>query len=332
VTRSEPLSASGLVGVLAGASLGVLATGCWMMQGIPWGQDDDTDTDSETGTETGTETDTETESTTQDPHQMCNIDILFVIDSSQSMMLTLDNLVTDGFSGFIGMMSSYPQPGTIRVAVTNHLWDPTYIGGQWVEPTGFMTSGWQGSQHNIDMCDEVTNNDCFFMSGQRWMEGPSPTLQAEFTCVGNLPCQEDLSVGEPTLEAGVYALEYEAPTGFIRPDALLFVVFITDEEDQSAMPITQIRDRLLAVKDDEELFLDVEEYVYVATIAGNQSGGCDDGDFFGEADPTPEIIQFTAQFGPNGRHFDMCATTIESALSSMSGMMQAGCSEVFDLD
>lgn len=311
-------------------ALSVFASGCWLMQEIPWNTD--TDTDTGTDTETETETDTETESTTQDPHQTCNIDILFVIDSSQSMMLTLNNLVTDGFSGFLNMMASYPQPGTIRVAVTNHLWEPTYIGGQWVEPTGFLTSGWQGAVHDTAGCQELTSNDCNFSSGESWMEGPSSTLQAEFSCVGNLPCQEDLSVGEPTLESGVYALEYEAPGGFLRPDALLFVVFITDEEDQSQMSISEVRDRLLAQKEDDELFLPVEEYVYVATIAGNESGGCSDGDFFGEADPTPEIIDFTAQFGTNGRHFDMCAVTIETALSTMSSMMQSGCSEVFDLD
>jgi len=312
--------------ITVAAALSAAAGGCWLMQDIPWPHDGDT----EQGSESESETETETE--TQDPHQTCNVDLVFVIDSSQSMMLTLDNLVSDGFAGFLSMMASYPQPGTIRVGVTNHLWEPTSMGGDWIDPSGFLTRGWEGTAHDTDTCQELTTHDCGFASGQSWMEGPSSTLDEEFTCVGNLPCQEDLAVGEPTLEAGAYALEWESHSGFIRDDALLFMVFITDEEDQSQMSIVEIRDYILALKDDEDLALPVEEYVYVATVAGNESGGCEDGDFFGEADPTPKIIQFTAQFGSNGRHFDMCATTIETALSSMSSLMQQGCQEVFDLD
>lgn len=303
-------------------------SGCWMMQALP-GEGGTTDTDSDSDSDTDTETETDT---WVDPHDTCNIDIVFVIDSSQSMMLTLNNLVQDGFSGFVNMLASYPQPGTIRVGVTNHLYGPKNIGGQSVDASAFMTRGWPlGVSHDIDGCQEVGHEDCDFASEKPWMEGPSGTLSSEFNCVGNLPCQEDLSVGEPTLQAGLESLLWDANADFIRDDALLFMVFITDEDDQSPMDREDIYDGIMAAKDDESLTIPVEEYVYVATIAGPENGGCNNGDFFGETDPTPEVIAFTAQFGGNGRHFDMCATSIESALGSMSSLMQNGCQDVFDL-
>ena len=306
-----------------------LATsGCWLMQELPGaGGTTDTDSDSDSDSDSDTETDTWV-----DPHDTCNIDIVFVIDSSQSMMLTLNNLVQDGFSGFINMLASYPQPGTIRVGITNHLYGPKTIGGQPVDASAFMTSGWPlGTAHDIDGCQEVGHEDCDFASGRPWMEGPSGTLSSEFNCIGNLPCQEDISVGEPTLQAGLESLLWDANADFIRDDALLFLVFITDEDDQSPMTQEDIYDGIMAAKDDESLTIPVAEYVYVATIAGPENNGCNDGDFFGETDPTPGVIDFTAQFGANGRHFDMCSVSIESALGSMSSLMQNGCQDVFGL-
>ena len=43
------------------------------------------------------------------------------------------------------------------------------------------------------------------------------------------------------------------------------------------------------------------------------------------------MIDFTEQFGGNGRHFDMCSVSIESALGAMSSLMENGCQDVFDL-
>jgi len=279
----------------------------------------DTDTDTESESETDTET-----SPWPDPIEMCDIDILFVFDTSQSMMLTVETLSQSGFGGFTNMLASYPQPGTIRVAMTNHLYGvhQMYNSGdtQYPNCSEFLTHG-MNHVVNTSECQDIPDQSCGFASGEVWMEGPSDTLKTEFNCVGRLPCQEDISHEEETLQAGLEALEDPFNAGFIREDALLFLIFISDEDDASDMQYPQIRQGLLDLKDGDE------DYVYVATMAGGLTLGCNS-DFFGEADATPNIIDFAELFGDHGRHFDMCNTSASSALAQMVTLLTQACQEV----
>lgn len=307
--------------IVIGALLCLLAgTGCWKMQDLGAGNEPD-GTDSSTGTIDDTDTET---NPWPDTIEMCDIDILFVFDTSQSMMLTVDTLSQSGFGGFTNMLASYPQPGTIRVGMTNHLYGVHTMSnnGDSQSPncSEFQTRGMNHAV-NVENCQDMPDQSCNFASDEVWMEGPSETLKTEFNCVGRLPCQEDIAHEEETLQAGLEALEDDFNTGFIREEALLFLIFISDEEDASEMSNSAIRQGLLDLKDGDE------DFVYVATMAGGPTSGCQS-DFFGEADPTPQIIAFADLFGDHGRHFNMCNTSAASALAAMVTMLTQACQEV----
>jgi hypothetical protein len=255
---------------------------------------------------------------------MCDIDILFVFDTSQSMMVTVDALAQSGFGGFTNMLASYPQPGTINVGMTNHLYGvhEMYSDGeyQWPNCSELLT---HGMSHPVDTyyCEDMPDQSCNFASGEVWIEGPSDTLKTEFNCIGRLPCQEDINHEEETLQAGLEALEDPFNHGFVRDEALLFVIFISDEDDHSEMTNENIRQGLLDVKQGNQ------DYVYMAAMAGAAANTCES-EFFGEAKPTPRIIDFAELFGDHGRHFNMCETSAASALAAMVTMLTEACQEV----
>ncbi|MBW2277180.1 MAG: hypothetical protein JRF63_06785 [Deltaproteobacteria bacterium] len=308
--------------VIAGLLCLLAGTGCWKMQDLGQGSGDDP-TDSDGDTTTINDTDTET-NPWPDTIEMCDIDILFVFDTSLSMMTTVDTLSQSGFGGFTNMLASYPQPGTIHVAMTNHLYGvhemPNNGDTQWPNCSEFLT---HGMNHPVDttFCEDVPDQFCNFASDEVWIEGPSDTLKTEFNCVGRLPCQEDVSHEEETLLAGLEALEDDFNAGFIRDDALLFLIFISDEDDASDMSNSAIHQGLLDLKGGDD------DYVYVATMAGAPANWCES-EFFGEAKPTPNIIAFADLFGDHGRHFNMCDTSAASALAAMVTMLTLACQEV----
>jgi hypothetical protein len=301
------------------ACLALCAGGCWRMQDLGAGNEP---ADTDTVTQTEDDSDTETDPWPADL-QMCDIDILFVFDTSQSMMLTVEALSQSGFGGFTNMLASYPQPGTIRVALTNQLYGTQQLANngdpQAVDCSEFATHG-MDEPVDVDECQDVPDKDCAFASGQVWIEGPSTALPAEFNCIGHLPCQEDVSFGERTLQAGLEALGDSHNAGFIRDGALLFLIFISDEDDQSPLSGAAIRQGLIDLKDGEA------SAVYVASMSGGPSSNCYS-EFFGETDPTPQIIAFTELFGVNGRHYNMCETSTSAALASMVELLTQACQE-----
>ena len=100
--------------------------------------------------------------------------------------------------------------------------------------------------------------DCQFAGGHVWMESSSPRLTEEFACVGDVYIGNDACTGdnddEQPASAAAASLEPPAATGpnagFSRPDALLVVMAITDEDEQPTPDRTaqQVHDRLVAAK------------------------------------------------------------------------------------
>ncbi len=276
---------------------------------------------------------------------LCDVDILFVYDTSGSMMDAVGPLTGAAFPAFSNALASYPDLGAVHVAVTTNLWgersfqpDRDSQAETSVQTSTFLTKGWDpATPHDGFWCEELPSVDCQFTSGKTWIEGTSgtasaTTMQEEFACVGNVPCQQDVNAGEPTLEAGLKALQHETNAGFLRKEALLVVVYITDEEDQSAMTNQSIRDGLLALKGGDS------RYVSVTTIAGPEVGavevnpkthkrGCKGK--YGGTEQTPSIIEFTRLFGDQGRHYEMCGTNdLSGALAAALDVLELGCERI----
>ncbi|MFO8072945.1 MAG: hypothetical protein R6V85_13815 [Polyangia bacterium] len=331
----------------------VLALACWALAGCEAAERDagspsgdaDSDGDSDGDSDADSDSDSDADSDADGDADSCDVDLLFVFDTSGSMMDAVGPLIDTAFPAFAESLETYPQLGSVHVAITTNLWgEKTFENGgtgmsceggveETVQTSRFLTDGWDPLEpHDPYCCEEVPGIDCQFASGERWIEGPSGTMVDEFGCVGNVPCQQDVMAGEPTLEAGLKALQHPDNEGFVRDGALLVVVFITDEEDQSAMNPQAVHDGLLALKGDDE------KYVAVVTIAGPEVGteevnevtgamGC-----FGEyggTEETPEIIGFTGLFGERGLHYEMCGDNdMSSALEDAFDVLELSCEDI----
>ena len=301
------------------------------------GSDTDTDADTDGDSDTDSDTDTSTGSGSN-----CDVDILFVYDTSGSMMDAVGPLTSEAFPSFTDALATYPDLGTVHVGVTTNLFGEHDFdnGGtgfscdgattETVQTSYLLTDGWDtGEPHDAQCCEEVPDVPCNFASGQRWIEGPSGSMKDEFACVANVPCQEDIMSGEPTLEAGLKTLQFDGNAGFLRDGALLVVVFITDEEDQSSMTAQAIHDGLVELKGGDP------NYVAVVTIAGPEVGtvevnsvthamGCMGA--YGGTEETPGIIAFTQMFGDHGVSFEMCGENdMSGALAAAFDVLQLSC-------
>lgn len=264
----------------------------------------------------------------------CDIDILFVIDTSGSMMDAAENLAHTAFPAFAEQLRDHPDLAVYRVAVTNHLYGESEVGdGVTVDDTLFLTMGWPPEEpHEFLPCQEVPTVDCAFESGQSWMVGPSASLEDEFRCVGSVACHQSIALGEPTLQAGLEALTYTGNAGFLREDALLALVFITDEDDQSTLSLDEIRREILALKGGDP------RYVVVLTLGGPVVGteevnplthamGCMSDDH-GAIEQTPRIIDFAISFGSRGLHYNLCEDDISTALTSAIDALEISCRDI----
>jgi hypothetical protein len=269
------------------------------------------------------------------PTDMCDLDLLFVVDTSGSMFDAAEALRTVAFPNFADELERYPSLGTYRVAFKNHLYGEHEItsDGPMQQDSLFMTMGWPpGDAHDPFNCEEAPSIDCAFASGQSWMEGPAATLRNEFACVGSFACHQDVFVGEPTLQAGLEGLRFPDNAAFLREGALLVAVFISDEEDQSPMTATALHDGLLALKGGDE------RYVVALTLGGPEVGtvevnsmthamGCIS-DQYGGTEQTPKMIEFSRLFGTRGLHYNLCDDDISTALTSAINALEMSCDEI----
>ncbi|MCA9705808.1 MAG: hypothetical protein KDK70_08175 [Myxococcales bacterium] len=177
-----------------------------------------------------------------------NVDFVFVVDNSPSM-LDEQQFLVQGVPGFISAMQnaipnlesfrvgvidtdSYPGLGTLEAPLDGC--DPEAVDD--CEACDYTLGAFLTKpQSAID--PEIT---CDFSTGQSYMDGTSETFANEFGCaavvgaVGN-PIEQQAgalvaAVSSDLLEPGA------CNEGFVRDDALLVFLVISDEEDNHASP------------------------------------------------------------------------------------------------
>jgi hypothetical protein len=159
--------------------------------------------------------------------RQCNqMDIVFVVDDSGSMAEEQSNLATN-FPMFATLLSSYRTPDgdpiDFRVAVTTTGKDLSYTINFGPIQTPFNEQGDDGA----------FRNNC--NASSRWLDKTSPDLEQ------TLACRADVGTGGPSFEMPLlmarWALDKRVGdgtnAGFVRPDALLAIVMLTDEDDTS---------------------------------------------------------------------------------------------------
>jgi hypothetical protein len=243
------------------------------------------------------------------PEACVKVDLLFVIDNSSSMKDEQDNLVAS-FPGFVESMQqqlagadSY-HVGVVSTDKYDYNEDPCHgILGGLVTRTG-------GSNSSKQLCGP-------YASGARYMS-EADDLGPRFACAAQVGTAGDSD--ERPLDAGLRALGPDLNArgacndGFLRKDALLVLVIITDEEEEGSGGQPQDWfDGLVALKDG------VESNVVVLSLIGPEDPSC-----AMAAEVGHRIIEFTEKF-TYGSIGQICAATYNLFFSEAIAVISEAC-------
>ena len=190
--------------------------------------------------------------------------------------------------------------------------------------------------------------NCAFESGQAWMDSTSSNLEGEFGCVTNIYTGDFETVClDPKSTPGGIDDQDERPAyaawsaltdpyasganaGFLRDNALLVVVAITDEDEELGLDLPDqtidpqvIYDNLVAIKGD------VKDMVFVGVGGGD--GGCPaegpDAGEYGMALDAITLEAVTDMFiaEDRGVYWDLCSGRLEDGITEAMNVISKGC-------
>jgi hypothetical protein len=250
------------------------------------------------------------------------IDVLFVIDNSGSMGQEQTNLIAN-FPAFISVLDASGLD--YRVAVTTTGRDYTYT----------MSSPIGGG---IPMSQDGGDNGAMLKTAamtKRWIDKADADVSGTFSTLANV------GTGGPSDEMPLSAMRdaFEermadgTNAGFHRPDALLAIVFLTDEEDCSyeqsvSLSFAQsLCDSQMEPVANYVTFLD--QYTgnhtrwAIAAIAGTGPGTCSSS--FGGADEASRLKQFVQQTGTNATMSSICDGDLSIGLMQALDLFESAC-------
>ncbi len=263
------------------------------------------------------------------PAQACDkMDIVFVIDDSGSMELEQANLALN-FPKFIEVLD---MVGNLdyRVAVTttgrDYAWTTT-------SPLGPLPMDQNGNNGALMQRCDMT---------RPWVESTDATRKATFACAA------EVGVGGPSKEMPLGVVKQAfgdrvtdgTNSGFLRDDALLAIVVLTDEDDCSyeqsvslgftdnlcdsdMEPVSTYVSFLDGVKGDRGRWA-------VAVIAGLGPGSCSSD--FGTAAEATRLKDFVSQTGANGVTSSICDGDLAPALAAALDTFDTACQSFPPID
>jgi hypothetical protein len=261
------------------------------------------------------------------PRQCDKMDIVFVVDDSGSMAEEQQNLATN-FPMFANLLSTYTvndgQPLDFRIGVTTT--------GRTLDYTIDLGGGFTVPQHE-DGDNGAFKNNCG--SQQRWLEHTDPNAAT------TLACRAKVGTGGPSVEMPMlmskWALSERAQdmtqAGFLRDDALLAIVMITDEDDSSTTANNFTMDASGTTPTnwnptDEVAFLDQLKGDHTrwaaAVIAGD--GNCSSS--FGMAADAKRLKAFVQLGGQQAVFASICDGDLTIGLKKALDQFQAACGAI----
>ncbi|MBI3185872.1 MAG: hypothetical protein HYZ28_27365 [Myxococcales bacterium] len=232
-----------------------------------------------------------------------HLDVVISVDNSSSMQQEKSAMRSIVFPAFAQVLKRIDGLQDFRVGVLDAC----------PFPANFHTRGLGG--------------DCGFQSGKVWMDGNSTSLVSEFACVGDITSSDMQCTGSNDDEqpASAAATSLEPPmltgpnAGFLRDDAVLVVVAITDEDEQPTPNRTaqQVYDRLVAVKGG-----DVSRMVFLGIGGKAACTGV-----YGNAKEAVKLKAVTELFAAQGRglFWDLCAGRLEDGLEQVIKVIAGAC-------
>ena len=258
------------------------------------------------------------------------VDLLLVIDDSGSMSDQQDKL-TAAFPSFIQTIDEQlvQKKGIdYRIGVLS-----TDMAG--TNMCVFIACG-QGHRGRLQhKADRLKCND---VPPGKWIEaGPVDTVAKQFTCIASMDGGEFDEMPLEALRAGLIdrVQDMEAyNAGFIREDALLVMIMITDEDDQSVKEVPEMWDAILGpgketpVIEYQQLFIDLkggdkDRFVAVA-ISGPKTGSCGPMDS-PTAVAAPRIHQFLELNTPNSYWGNICDEDFTTPLAEALEVIKSSC-------
>ena len=275
--------------------------------------DDDDDVDASTSTGDGSE-------------KRCEkMDVLFVIDNSGSMGQEQMNLIAN-FPAFITVLNNSGLD--YRVAVTTTGRDYSYT---MTTPIGSLPQSQDGGDNGAMLKPGSCNMT------KRWIDKTDSDPSMTFSCAANV------GVGGPSDEMPLSAMRdaFEermadgTNMGFRRTDALLAVVFLTDEEDCSYEQSVSLGfgqslcDSMMEPVQNYVTFLDTytghRSRWATAAIAGPGPGSCST---FGDAQEATRLKDFVSMTGANGVMASICDGDLSIALGKALMLFQSACGDI----
>ena len=190
----------------------------------------------------------------------------------------------------------------------------------------------------IDACNDPAalhnwgdGGDCGFPDGVNYMLSSDPELEAQYACVTELSREgfdgtEDACSGsnddeQPANTAADAATDVAGTNaGFMRDDAVLVVVAITDEDEQPIPEQTpeEIADKLIAAKGS------IENVVFLGIGGDSECEGP-----YGSADEAEVLRDVTQIFADadRGLWWDLCDGQLEEAFAAAVDVVDTACSE-----
>ncbi|MFN0253055.1 MAG: hypothetical protein ACKV2T_39645 [Kofleriaceae bacterium] len=252
------------------------------------------------------------------------IDLLFVIDNSGSMGDEQTNLIAN-FPTFINVLD---QSGLdYRVAVTTTAREYTYT----MAPFPFPMN--TGNGENGTMLQPASCN-----MTKRWIDKLDPSPGQTFACLANVGTggnSDEMPLGAMR-DAFEDRMMDNTNAGFHRSDALLGIVFLTDEEDcsyeaQVSLSIGQsLCDSMMEPAANYVAFLDTytghRSRWAAAAIAGMGPGTCSS--TFGSAEEATRLKAFVQGAGAQARMSSICDGDLSVGLSQTLALFQSACGGV----
>ena len=267
------------------------------------------------------------------PDESCSrMDIVFVIDDSGSMSEEQSNLAAN-FPVFAQVLQDYQtsagQPLDFRVAITTTGRDVDYtLTLPGFPPIPFSESGYNGAF--------VQRGECGMT--RRWFE------RGDANFVNNFSCAAQVGTGGPGIEMPLLTTDWAlnervddgTNAGFLRDDALLAIVILSDEDDCSRadnnfdmgitsdacdvnsgqiVSIPTYLSTFDSVKDNDR------ERWAAAVIAGQTSCSTP----LGDAVEATRLKDFVAQTGANGVFSSICQGDLASPLQEALATFDAAC-------
>jgi len=244
------------------------------------------------------------------------MDILCVVDDSGSMEEEQTNLAAN-FPKFIDVLNAYMT--TAGAGLDYHVGLTTTSLSDGAPPIPLPIP------IPVPMADDgALRNQASCGMTRPWIERTDNNPAMQFSCVAKVGT--DGSGHEQPLGAAKLALIDRIAdgknAGFLRPDALLAVVILTDEDDQSddassnAIPVDQFISTFDSVKGDHAKWA-------TAVIAGPGPGQCMSA--FGSAEEATRLKDFVMKTGQQAIFSSICDGDLAKSLDEALHTFQAAC-------